>query len=542
MRVRNLLRRLATSATCALALAGGAAHAASHAHAKDDFRLSRRCVACHNGLKTPQGEDISIGLEWSASVMANAARDPYWQASVRRETMDHPAASADIQDECSTCHMPMQHLIDRMDARKTLVFQYLPLNKKHNGNLQAADGVSCSVCHQIEATGLGTQRTFSGNVDVAAVKDRNHRPEYGPFLVDAAHQRIMQSSTAGFVPTQAAHVRDSALCGSCHTLYTTARDTDGKPIGRLPEQMPYLEWLHSDYPSRDTCQQCHMPPVAGAVRVASAYGPDREGMHRHVFVGGNVLLESLLNEHRAELGTKAVASELDEALDRTRKFVTTQSATVAIEGLHGTARGVEFNVRVENKAGHKLPTAFPSRRAWLHVTVRDASGRVVFESGALRPDGSIAGNDNDADKRQFEPHYSTITRPDQVEIYESILKDRQGRVTTGLIDAVGYLKDNRILPTGFDKATAEKDIAVIGRAANDSNFTGGQSSTRYVVDVGSAKGPFHVEAELWYQPVGYRWAHNLDPYKAYEPQRFVGYFNADAQSESLVLARAEATR
>lgn len=543
MRAWNLLR---ISARCiavgtALFIGAGPAQAASHAHARDDFRLSRRCVACHNGLKTPQGEDISIGLQWSTSVMANAARDPYWQASVRRETMDHPAASADIQDECSTCHMPMQHLIDRLDRRKTLVFQYLPLNKKHNGNAQAADGVSCSVCHQIEATGLGQQRTFSGNVDVAAVKDRNHRPEYGPFLVDAAHQRIMQSSTAGFVPTQAAHIRDSALCGSCHTLYTTARSRDGKPVGRLPEQMPYLEWLHSDFPGRYTCQQCHMPGVAEPVRVASAFGPQRDGMHRHVFVGGNVLLEALLNEHRGELGTTATSSELESALDRTRKFVETQSASVAIEGLQSTPRGVEFNVRVENKAGHKLPTAFPSRRAWLHVTVRDASGRVVWESGALRPDGSIVGNDNDANKHEFEPHYSTITRPDQVEIYESILKDSDGRVTTGLIDAVGYLKDNRILPTGFDKATAQKDIAVIGNAAEDPNFIGGQSTTRYLVNVGGAKGPFHVEAELWYQPVGFRWAHNLDPYKAYEPQRFVGYFNADAQQESVVLARAEAT-
>ena len=29
------------------------------------FRTSERCVACHNGLKTSSGEDISIGFEWS---------------------------------------------------------------------------------------------------------------------------------------------------------------------------------------------------------------------------------------------------------------------------------------------------------------------------------------------------------------------------------------------------------------------------------------------------------------------------------------------
>jgi len=74
-------------------------------------------------------------------------------------------------------------------------------------------------------------------------------------------------------------------------------------------------------------------------------------------------------------------------------------------------------VNVENLSGHKFPTAFPSRRAWLHFTVHDHGGRVVFESGALRPDGSIVGNDNDADPRRFEPHYAAINSTEQVEIY-----------------------------------------------------------------------------------------------------------------------------
>ena len=90
-------------------------------------------------------------------------------------------------------------------------------------------------------------------------------------------------------------------------------------------------------------------------------------------------------------------------------------------------------MHVENLGGHKLPTAYPSRRAWLHFTVRDANGRVVFESGALNPDGSIMGNDNDEDPLKFEPHYREITSSQEVEIYEPILKDSEGKVTTGLL-------------------------------------------------------------------------------------------------------------
>src|ERR1700757_1293170 len=66
---------------------------------KPEFHTSDRCLACHNGLTTPSGEDVSIGLDWRASIMANAPRDPYWQASIRRESIDHAEAKADIEDE-----------------------------------------------------------------------------------------------------------------------------------------------------------------------------------------------------------------------------------------------------------------------------------------------------------------------------------------------------------------------------------------------------------------------------------------------------------
>ena len=536
-----------TAAFCAMLLTSlclgvAGVRAASHPDATKDFHTSDRCVACHNGLKTSSGEDISIGFQWEASIMANSARDPYWQGSVRRESIDHPESSATVQDECSTCHMPMQHLIDRAEGKKTEVFDRLPLSDPHKkDNRQAKDGVSCSVCHQIEAAGLGTSQTYSGNVAVASPNDRNNRPEYGPFLIDAGHTRVMQSSTAGFVPTQAAHIRDSGLCGSCHTLYTTARGPGGKAIGVLPEQMPYLEWLHSDYPNRNTCQGCHMPEVQGAVAVTAVFGQPREGMHRHVFVGGNFLMERMLNAHRDELAVAALPTELDAATNRTEEFLRTQSAKVTISALSKSPSGLEFDVNVENLTGHKLPTAYPSRRAWLHVLVEDGNGKKVFESGALKSDGSIVGNDNDADPLRFEPHYSEITDAQQVEIFESIMGDSEGHVTTGLLSAIGYLKDNRLLPTGFDKKTAVHDIAVVGEAVADPNFTGGSSRTRYAVKAAPATGPLHIVAELWYQPVGYRWAHNLAPYNAAEPQRFVSYYEQEAGQSALELAKAEAT-
>ena len=60
------------------------------AHTGPLFQSSAQCMTCHNGLTTAGGEDVSFGTMWRASMMAHAARDPYWQAGVRREVTDHP--------------------------------------------------------------------------------------------------------------------------------------------------------------------------------------------------------------------------------------------------------------------------------------------------------------------------------------------------------------------------------------------------------------------------------------------------------------------
>jgi hypothetical protein len=513
----------------------------AHTGLKAEFHTSDRCMACHNELTTPSGKDVSIGLDWRASIMANSSRDPYWQASVRRESVDHPEATADIEDECSVCHMPITRYEARVNGKKGRVFDYLPFSAHSKDSGAAEDGVSCSVCHQISNNKLGTRDSFNGQFVIDARTGKDEHREYGPFVISGGHQTIMNSSTGGFRPTFAEHIRDSALCGSCHQLYTTARGAGGKEIGSLPEQMPYLEWLHSDYPKKYSCQACHMPQVHEMVPITSVLGQPRSGLHEHVFVGGNFLLQSMLNRYRAELSVSALPQELTRAAEGTLQFLQTQSARISIRNVALTSGQLRAEVLVENLTGHKLPTAYPSRRAWLHFLVRDGEGKTVFESGALNPDGSIKGNDNDSNREAYEPHYREITSPDQVEIFEPILKDSNEHVTTGLLAAVGYLKDNRLLPSGFDKSTAEKDIAVVGDAADDPNFAAGNALEIYSVPIGRARGPFHIEVELAYEPIGYRWAHNLEPYSARETQRFVGYYSAMSSSAAAVLARAQAT-
>jgi hypothetical protein len=507
-------------------------------HAVQHFQTSDRCIACHNGMVTSSGEDISIGLDWRASLMANSARDPYWQASVRREIDDHPAARVPIEDGCADCHMPMARTEANLRGQPGAVFAHLPFDPAKPEDAEARDGVSCSLCHQITAEKLGTPQSFSGGFVIGKPDSAGVHSEFGPFDIDHGRTRIMQSSTGGFRPTRADHIRQSELCASCHTLITTAFGPEGKPVGTFPEQVPYQEWLHSDYRDRQSCQSCHMPQVQEDAPIVRVLGVNRPGVARHEFVAANFFVQRVLARYHDELDVGAEARELTVAADRTVQFLQTRAARVSVDAPQMRAGRLEASVSVENLGGHKLPTAYPSRRAWLHFLVRDRDGGKVFESGALNPDGSIQGNDNDADPARFEPHYTQIRSSDQVQIYESILRDSAGAVTTGLISTVGYLKDNRLLPHGFDKGTAEADVAVHGEAASDPAFGARGHRIQYSVEVGSAPGPFQIEAELWYQPIGFRWANNLKRYDAAEPRRFNSYYDSMGGATAALLARS----
>jgi hypothetical protein len=512
--------------------------APSHA-ALSLFAHSDDCVACHNQLTTPAGADVSIGTTWRSTMMANSARDPYWQAGVRRETLDHPMHAAAIQDECAECHMPMATQIARAAGGKGEMFAHLPINRRNPSDLHrlAADGVSCTVCHQISSERLGTRESFNGEFVLRPTPADGVRAIFGPFKADKGRTTIMRS-VSGFAQEEAPHIKQSELCATCHTLITQAFGPNGQVIGSLPEQMNYQEWEHSDFKREQrSCQSCHMPVASGPIRSSSVLGDTRDTLARHVFVGGNAYMVRLLNRYRTELGVAALPSELEATAAATVRQLQRDTATLTVLTPTLAAGTLAFDVDIRNITGHKLPTGYPSRRLWLHTTVKNERGDIVFESGAFNPSGAITGNDSDDNPLRFEPHYEEITRPDQVQIYEPILGDVNGAVTTGLLTATQYLKDNRLLPRGFDKATADAQIGVYGEAKNDVDFAGGGDRVRYRIPI-TGSGRFTVDVELRYQTIAYRWAHNLERYDAAEPKRFLSYYKDTSAGSSVVIATA----
>jgi hypothetical protein len=532
------------TATCLAGIIAAASVAAASAPAGSPplFATSDRCLACHNGMTTASGEDVSIGFAWRASIMANAARDPYWQAAVRREIVDHPDASAAIQDECSACHMPMARFEAHAAGRKGEIFSHLAQGPRQTGgDPLAIDGVSCALCHQLQNGGPALEHNGEFRIDLE--RPWGERLVLGPYDVPEPRANVMHSAT-GFRPWRANNFAASELCSTCHTLYTTPLETGG-PAPRFPEQVPYLEWQASAYAgaqSKQSCQDCHMTFTPEPVPGASVLGLPRAHFARHGFQGANFFMLGMLERFRAELDVAALPQELSLSRQRTLELLRTGAATLSIARAAIRDGRLEADVVVTNTAGHKLPTAYPSRRAWLRFVVRDAAGRPLFSSGALRPDGSIEGNDNDRDPLSFEPHHQVIETADQVQIYEPILQDGRGRVTTGLLSAVRYVKDNRLLPRGLDKAAAAADIAVHGEAEDDPDFQGGGDRVVYRPRLpDGAAGPFRIDVDLVYQPIGFRWAHNLGAYGgSFEPARFLGYYEAMSSSTATTLAAASA--
>ena len=73
----------------------------------EDFVGSGLCVMCHEVLVDSTGADVSITNHWRSTMMANAAKDPAWQAKVASETARNPALKDIIEKKCATCHTPM---------------------------------------------------------------------------------------------------------------------------------------------------------------------------------------------------------------------------------------------------------------------------------------------------------------------------------------------------------------------------------------------------------------------------------------------------
>ncbi len=494
------------------------------------FSGSANCSMCHNGLTDNQGNDVSIERAWSSTMMANATKDPLWRAKVKSEINRNPHLEEVINDKCTKCHAPMANKEAHFSGHQVKIFDDGFLSPDNTHHDEAMNGVSCTLCHQIQDNGkLGTLDGMSGKYEID-----DSRIIYGPY--DNVFSGPMQNNV-NYNIQYSSHIKDSKMCATCHNLKTPYVDENGNllsttPESEFPEQMPYSEWEHSSYKDTKSCQDCHMKRTDGVVMASRPpwLNTQRNDFAQHIFVGGNKLLLDILNNNKAQLDVtsnnfEATIAKTDEMLKN----------AASMEVLHQALdNGVmEVTLKINSNIGHKLPTSFPSRRAFMHLKVSDDAGNIVFESGKVNTNGSIVGADSDGDSATFEPHYNVITAEDQVQIYETVMGDNLGEITYTLLRAMTYKKDNRILPKGFDKATAHSDIRVAGSAQNDNNFVGGSDTITYRIE-GLEGGTYTVDAQLLYQTLGYAFAQDLFKDSSTEAASFKSMYNASSMKTSQI--------
>ncbi|MFW2543883.1 hypothetical protein ACN2XU_14670 [Primorskyibacter sp. 2E107] len=313
------------------------------------FLTSDNCLGCHGGLGGPpsgttmflqtgpdygQGYNISEYGEWRWSPMGLAGRDPIFFAQLESEFALLEAAGAgdlasNLGTTCLSCHGAMgqrQLMIDAHDGTATDVnpnnfkpsytLLHDPLTEEEvaaqqadgtypyheYGNL-AREGISCTVCHHIappeQADGqpaLNKLDTYLMNGTTGVFRTTDADMLIGPF--PNVRQKPMENAM-GITPVQNDYIKDSELCGACHTInlpnvdapkdaplegYTAADQAvfnDAAKNGarflkeqygvtfpdaltefqHSVEQATYIEWVNSLYSEPGTarsCQDCHM--------------------------------------------------------------------------------------------------------------------------------------------------------------------------------------------------------------------------------------------------------------------------------------------
>ncbi len=194
------------------------------------------------------------------------------------------------------------------------------------------------------------------------------------------------------------------------------------------------------------------------------------------------------------------------------------------------------NVKVTNKAGHKLPTGFSEgRQAWIHLAVVNEEGKFLYQDGIFGENGRLV-------------------RTPETKVYEQVAMagrpQRRGEEGRSCYEGYPFLdgngddcvdekeahfhfilmnyiqKDNRIPPRGFDKAGYDKDGAfIVPFDPKDTDYPNGQNwdVTPYSFDVPEkARGRIRITATLWYQTFSREFVEFLAKSDVEKTQRFGG--------------------
>ncbi len=422
----------------------------------DSIIDSPNCSPCH-GNYDPNQEPYT---RWSASMMAQAGRDPIFYAALAIAEQD-ASFSGDL---CLRCHAPGAWLDGRSTPTDGSALDPL---------LGDLDGVTCHLCHRLVDPEYAPGESPVDDVAIlSGLADLPVNNGNAQYIVDPDDRR---RGPFDLGPTFSYHAwrespyhRESLLCATCHDVSNpvlTRQPGDTYAVNTLnaehptqdkfdefPVERTYSEWSESAFAQGpvemggrfggnitavSSCQDCHMPKTTGTACQPVLGGAVRPDLPLHDFNGTNswVLnaVRSLYPDSETGLTNASVAAA------HARNLYLHQNAA----DLEAAVSGANLVVRVVNQTGHKLPTGYSEgRRMWINVQFYNASNVLIAERGA------------------YNTGTATLTTGD-TKVYEQDLGvDAAQAALTGL--AVGptfhfvlnnkIYKDNRIPPRGFTNA------------------------------------------------------------------------------------------
>ena len=488
------------------------------------FVTSSQCMGCHSGLtgaglgptmvlatssKTPI--NVSPYGEWRWTPMGLAGRDPVFYSQLDSELafLKEPKKRQQVVDTCTQCHNAMgkrtfaaEH--PKEDYKTAFVYDTDPHSEGFRYGGLARDGISCQVCHRMQAPKDPSLPYFLDH-QINGIFNLTPQDElHGPFKDNEITTYPMLQGV-NVKPKFDAYIQSPQMCGTCHTILLPVLDSP-KPGTTSVEQATYVEWLNSDFRNEygsvgvtpQTCQECHMPTgytnAKSGVNVATIKDriatvqdgtyPAAEhlatpadinvryretGFRRHELLGTNgFLLQMFLKPVNSNLNNEVLgvrltdymsglSTDLQAASDNIVQQAQAITATVSITRWQVEGNKLIAEVTVINKAGHRFPSGVGFRRAFLDFEATidgkpffssgetNATGRIVDFSGQVLPTESFAGG-------KYQPHFSQanpITSSSQVQIYEELTQDAQHQFTTSFTRRDYDIKDNRLLPVGW---------------------------------------------------------------------------------------------
>ena len=487
------------------------------------FASSDECILCHNSIVDSENNDIGLVSWWRSTMMANAAKDPFWRAKVSFELIKNPELTEEIETTCLKCHAPMGVFNAFHNGQSHYSFAEL------DADPIAQDGVACTVCHQIKEESLGN---YSGEIEFGT----DHQI-WGPY--DNMFVNPMINHT-GYMPVQGLHIKNSELCASCHTLLTPTIDLSGQPTGTyFVEQAIYQEWKNSEsFEMAVSCQDCHLPEIEESV-VISSIPPGLDGQSPfglHELVGANVFILNILKDNADEVGLNASDEEMDATISRTLSQLQENSINLNLDITNRDNDSLFVDVRIQNLAGHKVPAGYPSRQVYIELIATNETGDVIFSSGQMDDDYNLLGENED-----YEPHHQMINSEEQVQIYQLVMGDVENNVTTTLLYADHQIKDNRLPPTGFNVNHYSYDtIKIAGTAENDPSFNPnneGGDLIKYHIPITQYQGKIEIQVNIYYQTVNNKWLEDMFAESSDEINSFHAMYDAANKNPILMQAK-----